>query len=47
MVNLVISLEQNPIDNKYGEDVIIKTNAPKFLKEKMTEDIEKYECIKR
>ena len=29
---LVIYLEQNPADNKYGEDVMIKTNAPKCLK---------------
>ena len=38
---LVIYLEQNPADNKYSEDIIIKTNAPKCLKEKMAEDTEK------
>ena len=42
---LVINLEQNPADNKYGPDVIIKTNAPKCLKEKMADDTEKDEYI--
>ena len=42
---LVIYLEQNPADNKYGSDVIIKTNAPKCLKEKMAEDTDKDEYI--
>ena len=38
-------MEQNPIDYKYGEDVIIKTNAPKWLKEKMVAEAEKDEYI--
>ena len=42
---LVIYLEQNPADNRCGEDVIIKTNAPKCLKEKMAEDTEKDKYI--
>ena len=42
---LVIYLEQNPIDDKYNKDIIIKTNAPKCLKEKMVEDTEKDEYI--
>ena len=42
---LVIYLEQNPADNKYGSDVIIKTNAPKCLKEKTVEEAEKDEYI--
>ena len=42
---LVIYLEQNPADNKYGSDVIIKTNAPKCLKEKMAEVTEKDEYV--
>ena len=41
----LIYLEQNPIDNKYGEDFIMITNAPKCLKEKMIEDSEKDEHI--
>ena len=35
---LVIYLEQGPADHNYGSDVIIKTNAPKCLKEKIAED---------
>ena len=42
---LVIYLEQESADNEYGSDVIIKTNAPKCLKEKMAEDTEKDEYI--
>ena len=38
-------MEQNPDDNKYGEDIIMKTNAPECLKEKMVEDTEKDEYI--
>ena len=38
-----IYLEQNPADNNY--DSIIKTYAPKCLKEKMTEDTEMDEYI--
>ena len=42
---LVIYLEQNPADNNYGSGVIMKTYAPKFLKEKMAEDTEIDEYI--
>ena len=35
---LVLKLEQNPADDNYDTDDIIKTLAPKCLKEKMTED---------
>ena len=40
---LVIYLAQNSADNKYCSDVIIITNAPKCLKEKLAEDTEKDE----
>ena len=42
---LVLYLEQNPTDDNYDDDVIIKTYAPKCLKEKMSEDTEMNEYI--
>ena len=42
---LVLYLEQNPADDNYDADVIIKTYAPKCLKEKMPEDTEMNEYI--
>ena len=42
---LVIYLEQNPADHNYGSDVMIKTNAPNCLKEKIAEDTEIDEYI--
>ena len=42
---LVLYLEQNPADENYAADVIIKTYAPKCLKEEMPEDTEMNENI--
>ena len=42
---LVIYLEQNPADNNYDSGAMIKTYAPKCLKENMTEDTEMDEYI--
>ena len=42
---LVLYLEQSPANQNYTSDVIIKTNAPKCLKEKISEDSEMDEYI--
>ena len=42
---LVIYLEQNQVDDNHSSGVIIKTYAPKCLKEKMAEDTEIDEYI--
>ena len=42
---LVLYLEQSPANQNYTSDVIIKTNAPKCLKEKIAEDSEIDEYI--
>ena len=42
---LVLYLEQSPANQNYTSDVIIKTNAPKILKEKISEDSEIDEYI--
>ena len=41
----VLYLEQSPANQNYTSDVIIKTNAPKLLKEKIAEDSEIDEYI--
>ena len=42
---IVLYLEQSPANQNHTSDVIIKTNAPKFLKEKIAVDTEKDESI--
>ena len=42
---LVLYLEQSPANQNYTSDVIIKSNTPKFLKEKISEDSEIDEYI--
>ena len=42
---LVLYLEQSPANQNYTSDAIIKTNTPKSLKEKISEESEIDECI--